>query len=270
MSTIVQMPVRVNPPPADTGDTISPGCASLVIATPLNGARMTVSSMLVCSSATCCSATLTCSRSAAMRASIESNSALARSSSACVTTLSFKSDCMRPSVNFASARRTSFSFTARMLAACCALASASAARAVESSSRASTSPCLTAFPSSTFTSTTLPVIFDDTVARRRAVTYPDALRTAACVPAARWVTGAASTSMGRSRVAHTQAPPPAPASNTTIASHRTQRRDGASGARSMRKAARSSLRSDMAVFSNPDESAGAQGADYRPVTGRAR
>ena len=32
MSTIVQMPVRVNPPPADTGDTISPGCASLVVA----------------------------------------------------------------------------------------------------------------------------------------------------------------------------------------------------------------------------------------------
>ena len=41
MSTIVQMPVRVNPPPADTGETISPGCASFEIATPLNGARMT-------------------------------------------------------------------------------------------------------------------------------------------------------------------------------------------------------------------------------------
>ena len=43
MSTMVQMPVRVKPPPADTGDTISPGCASLEIATPLKGARMTVS-----------------------------------------------------------------------------------------------------------------------------------------------------------------------------------------------------------------------------------
>ena len=32
MSTIVQMPVRVNPPPADTGETISPGCASLLMA----------------------------------------------------------------------------------------------------------------------------------------------------------------------------------------------------------------------------------------------
>ena len=48
MSTIVQMPVRVKPPPADTGDTISPGCASLVTATPLNGARMIVLSRSVC------------------------------------------------------------------------------------------------------------------------------------------------------------------------------------------------------------------------------
>ena len=47
MSTIVQMPVRVKPPPADTGDTVSPGCASFEIATPLNGARMIVSSRFV-------------------------------------------------------------------------------------------------------------------------------------------------------------------------------------------------------------------------------
>ena len=51
MSTIVQMPVRVKPPPAETGDTISPGCASFEIATPLNGARMTVLSRSVCCSA---------------------------------------------------------------------------------------------------------------------------------------------------------------------------------------------------------------------------
>ena len=50
MSTMVQMPVRVKPPPADTGETISPGCASLEIATPLKGARMTVLSRFVCSS----------------------------------------------------------------------------------------------------------------------------------------------------------------------------------------------------------------------------
>ena len=42
MSTMVQIPVRVKPPPADTGETISPGCASFEIATPLKGARMIV------------------------------------------------------------------------------------------------------------------------------------------------------------------------------------------------------------------------------------
>ena len=44
MSTMVEMPVRVKPPPAETGETISPGWASLEIATPANGARMIVSS----------------------------------------------------------------------------------------------------------------------------------------------------------------------------------------------------------------------------------
>ena len=39
MSTIVPMPVRVKPPPADTGEIISPGCASFEMATPSNGAR---------------------------------------------------------------------------------------------------------------------------------------------------------------------------------------------------------------------------------------
>ena len=47
MSTIVPMPVRVKPPPADTGEIISPGCASFEIATPLNGARTTMSSRSV-------------------------------------------------------------------------------------------------------------------------------------------------------------------------------------------------------------------------------
>ena len=64
MSTIVQMPVRVKPPPADTGETISPGCASFEIAMPLNGARMTVLSRLVRSTSICRSATRTCSRAA--------------------------------------------------------------------------------------------------------------------------------------------------------------------------------------------------------------
>ena len=37
MSTMVQMPVRVKPPPADTGETISPGWAALLTTTPANG-----------------------------------------------------------------------------------------------------------------------------------------------------------------------------------------------------------------------------------------
>ena len=41
---MVQMPVRVKPPPADTGEIISPGCAALAITTPPNGARMRMSS----------------------------------------------------------------------------------------------------------------------------------------------------------------------------------------------------------------------------------
>ena len=44
MSTMVAMPVRVKPPPAEIGETISPGCASLEITTPANGARTTWSS----------------------------------------------------------------------------------------------------------------------------------------------------------------------------------------------------------------------------------
>ena len=43
MSTMVQMPVRVKPPPA-TGATISPGCAASEVTTPANGARTIVSS----------------------------------------------------------------------------------------------------------------------------------------------------------------------------------------------------------------------------------
>ena len=40
MSTMVEMPVRVKPPPAETGDTISPGWASLDTAMPAKGERM--------------------------------------------------------------------------------------------------------------------------------------------------------------------------------------------------------------------------------------
>ena len=42
MSTIVPMPVRVKPPPAEMGEIISPGCADLATTTPAKGARITV------------------------------------------------------------------------------------------------------------------------------------------------------------------------------------------------------------------------------------
>ena len=45
MSTMVQIPVRVKPPPA-TGATISPGCAAVAVTTPEKGARTMVSSRL--------------------------------------------------------------------------------------------------------------------------------------------------------------------------------------------------------------------------------
>ena len=42
MSTMVPTPVRVKPPPAEIGETISPACAALATMTPENGARTTV------------------------------------------------------------------------------------------------------------------------------------------------------------------------------------------------------------------------------------
>ena len=40
MSTIVHTPVRVKPPPAESGEIISPGCALRSTTTPPNGARI--------------------------------------------------------------------------------------------------------------------------------------------------------------------------------------------------------------------------------------
>ena len=50
MSTIVAIPVRVNPPPAEIGDTISPTCASFDTMIPSNGARITQLSTACCAS----------------------------------------------------------------------------------------------------------------------------------------------------------------------------------------------------------------------------
>ena len=170
MSTMVLMPVRVKPPPAETGDTISPGCASFDSATPLNGARITMSSIAVCCNATWLCATVTCSRTELMRALNELTSAWAWSMADGVVRPSFISRSWRCRLMRASASRTSISGTARRVACNWARASVIPACSVESSSRASTWPSRTAMPSSTLTSITLPVTFDETVARRRAVT----------------------------------------------------------------------------------------------------
>ena len=50
MSTMVPMPVRVKPPPAEIGEIISPGWADFATTIPLNGARITV--LATCTSAT--------------------------------------------------------------------------------------------------------------------------------------------------------------------------------------------------------------------------
>ena len=91
---MVPMPVRVNPPPADTGEIISPGCASFEITTPLNGARTTMSVRfgLLQIDLALGDADLLRARSA-IRAFSESTFDCASSSSALPTTPSFRSCC---------------------------------------------------------------------------------------------------------------------------------------------------------------------------------
>ena len=218
MSTIVQIPVRVKPPPADTGEIISPGCASLEIAMPSNGARTTMSVRSVCRARTIVSVTCTCWCATAMRAFNESTSPCASSTSALPTTFSCIRRERRSSVSSACLSRASSSAAPRCAAASCASATASAARICESSSRASTWPLRISFPSSTNTSSTLPVTLEDTVARRRAVTYPDAFSTepaAAPGPVARAVTAAVLTAVACSVCVQNQPAPPITASTTS-------------------------------------------------------
>ncbi len=68
MSTMVAMPVRVKPPPADTGDTISPRCASFETTMPPKGARTVQLSRSCCATLTRASAAATCSRARTSRA----------------------------------------------------------------------------------------------------------------------------------------------------------------------------------------------------------
>jgi hypothetical protein len=85
-------------------------------------------------------------------------------------TFSFTSCCRRPSVSSASLSRAWFSAAAFCAEASCACSTLCVARNCESSSRARIWPRFTALPSSTKISITFPVTFDDTVARRLAVT----------------------------------------------------------------------------------------------------
>ncbi len=170
MSTSVPMPVRVKPPPAEFGEIISPGWASLVVITPEKGARMTVSSTSWRRAATSRAATSTCWRPSARRAANESASASAASTSFWLLAPPPNSRCCRCRVMVACRRRTSFSSRARCACTSWASASASAAPWVLASRRASSCPSRTSIPSSISTSATLPVTFEETVAWRRAVT----------------------------------------------------------------------------------------------------
>ena len=98
MSTMVQMPVRVKPPPADIGEIISPGWASFEITTPANGARIdSVVEVLLRAARPARSATSTSARAAARagRASA-STSASAASSVGRPTTPSLVEQLARP------------------------------------------------------------------------------------------------------------------------------------------------------------------------------
>jgi len=170
ISTMVPMPVRVNPPPAETGEIISPGCADLLITTPVNGARITRSSSASCATATRCRVTSMVRAAANERACRVSASACKRSSCASLSRLSAarvvaraSARCAWPSCVASSAARACCSRTWLCTRANCAWA-------VLSSRRAIICPCSTRMPSSIITCTILPVVLELTVAAWRATT----------------------------------------------------------------------------------------------------
>ena len=166
MSTIVAMPVRVKPPPADIGETVSPGCASFEITTPANGARTSRSSSGCWLSATWLRETPTSAFAAASRACSAATSACDESTTLCATSLRSTRLRLRSSVRWASASRTWISFRLRRAASRPLSATSYSARPVDRSSLASTCPSLTSAPSSNSTSETRPVTLELTVASR--------------------------------------------------------------------------------------------------------
>ena len=171
MSTMVLMPVRVKPPPAETGDTISPGWASLLRrhAAERRADDRVVERGLLQRHLPLGHRDLLAQRGDAGDDRVDLGLRLVHVGRGGQLLLE---EPLAPAEHraCASSSRTSDSGTARRAASSWACARPSIARTVESSRRASTWPSRTAIPSSTFTSTTLPVTLDDTVARRRAVT----------------------------------------------------------------------------------------------------
>ena len=170
MSTMVQMPVRVKPPPA-TGATISPGWAAVAVTTPANGARTTVSSSLRRNTSTVAWADA--------RLALGKGEVLARRvkdagrSSSTISSLSQPAGTPRCCDRTSTRSRQRRPAATRMPAwadAACAIAWASAALALESSIVAITWPASTCWPSSIITSATLPATLAETVASRRATT----------------------------------------------------------------------------------------------------
>ena len=170
MSTTVQMPVRVKPPPADSGETISPGCASLVVITPANGARTMVLSTPISAMCRLSAATSALRRVVSSSARSASRSATAWSYCALDTSCCPTRRDSREALASASCRRACTWFTALRAAASCEALSARCARASIGSSVASTWPSSTCCPSSIRISRTRPVILAETVAMRRATT----------------------------------------------------------------------------------------------------
>ncbi len=272
MSTIVQMPVRVKPPPAETGDTISPGCASLVIAMPLNGARMIVLSRSSARSSTCRSATLTCSRERGDARVDRIDFRLGR------VELRLRDDAVFEQRGHAAERDLRFGepdFVLLHVAAAPPRPApwpAPARRAASSRPAArAPGPRVTAMPSSTLTSITLPVIFEEMVARRRAVTYPDAFSTAACD---------AGGALGHRRDLDLDRPlarRPHPRAAADASDDQQHQHPGdppsGRGARARARCAERQgliLRSGMTRYSNPDESTRTQGGDNRSMTVKTR
>jgi hypothetical protein len=169
MSTTVPMPVRVKPPPAEMGEIISPGCASLVVTTPSNGARMTMSSICCCHKATWRSPVVmssSCCRQA-RRSDLALDSAVQ---------VGLRRDVLFGQLGFAREflvglfeLRPGF-FQRRRAESNWAWATSRLVRMLESSSRATTWLFLDLHALLDSTSMTLPVTLDETVACRRAVT----------------------------------------------------------------------------------------------------